>query len=276
MRLFDYLTEAEQLEKWREYVNGIRMLKAAVEILEKLESKGYSAFIVGGTVRDLVLGDTPHDIDIATNCPIEEIETMFPSHDIGKNKEFGIVVIKHRGFDFEVANYRKDGKYLDGRRPERVEIVLDLMTDVSRRDFTVNAMGIDKDGNIIDYFDGQRDIKNKILRTVGNPHERFGEDFLRMMRAARFSAKLDFFIHPETKAAAKDLAANILKLAPERIKDEIFKAASQTGDKFAKYLVELDDMGILELILPEITKLKEFKHSAENHPEGAYVRRILK
>jgi len=162
-----------------------------------------------------------------------------------------------------------------GRRPESIKITGSFEKDAERRDFTINAMGIDKDGNIIDYFDGTKDIKDKVLRTVGNPKERFGEDYLRMLRAARFSAKLGFDIDPDTKQAAKDLASNIKGLATERIKDEIFKAASGTGDKFARFISELDDMGILDIILPEIVKLKGMEHNPEHHPEGAYVRKIL-
>lgn len=163
-----------------------------------------------------------------------------------------------------------------GRRPESVTIVMSFKDDASRRDFRFNAMGLDKEGNIIDYFDGQGDIKNKLIRTVGNPRDRFQEDYLRMLRISRFASKLGFDIDPEAKQAVKDLSFNIKDLAPERIKDEIFKAATQTGDKFAKYLVELDDVGILDIILPEITKLKVMVHPIKYHTEGAYVRKILK
>jgi len=176
-------------------------------------------------------------------------------------------------YDPNNPDHKNPEKYIiiydsTGRRPESITITGSFEKDAERRDFTINAMGIDRDGNIIDYFDGTRDIKDKVLRTVGNPKERFGEDYLRMLRAARFSAKLGFDIEPETKQAAKELSSNVKKLAPERIKDEIFKAASDSGDRFAKFLVELDDMGILELILPEVTKLKEFEHNLEHHPEG--------
>lgn len=262
------LLEQEQIERWKNYVNDIPMLKAAVNILKKIESKGYTALIVGGSVRDLILGEKIKDVDIATNMPIEEIEKLYKSFDIGKNKDFGIVVVKEGGFTFEIAQYRQDGEYVDGRRPESVKVVLTFEKDAARRDITINAMAVDAEGNIIDYFDGQRDIKNKIIKTVGNPHDRFKEDYLRMLRVARFSSKLGFNIDKETKNAIKDLASNVNKLSIERVKEEIFKAASQDGDKFAKYLTELDDMGILELILPEVVKMKEFKHYEEYHPEG--------
>lgn len=158
-----------------------------------------------------------------------------------------------------------------GRKPEKVSFNVDLKTDLSRRDLRINAMAIDKDGNIIDYFDGQKDIKNKIIRTVGNAHDRFSEDFLRILRTSRFSSKLGFEIEPETKEAAKSLSGSVSKLSAERIRDEIFKAARQTGDKFAKYLIELDEIGVLDIILPEITKLKGMEHPQKYHPEGPDV-----
>jgi tRNA nucleotidyltransferase/poly(A) polymerase len=265
----NYLKEmAEQVSKWNDYVSEDPELDAAVEILKRINSKGYKAFIVGGAVRDIVMGKKPKDIDIATNMPIDEIEKIWKSTDIGKSKDFGIVLARHKGHSFEIAQFRQDGKYVDGRRPEDVTIAGSFQQDAERRDFTINAMGVDKDGNIIDYFDGTRDIKDKVLRTVGNPKDRFGEDYLRMMRAARFSSRLGFDIDPATKTAAKELSGNVKKLAAERIKDEIFKAAGETGDKFAKFIAELDDMGILDIILPEVTKLKGFEHDPEHHPEG--------
>jgi tRNA nucleotidyltransferase/poly(A) polymerase len=262
------LTEAEQLERWKEYVDTVPILRSAVAVLQKISKKGYKAYITGGTVRDIILGLKPHDIDIATNMPIEQISSLYKTYDIGKSKDFGIVVVREGGYSYEVAQFREDGRYLDGRRPETVKVIGSFQKDAERRDFTINAMAVDMNGNIIDYFDGRKDIQNKVIRTVGNPLDRFGEDYLRMMRAARFSAKLGFDIEPETKKAAKTLATNIRDLAPERIKDEIWKAAAQSGDKFAKFLTELDDMGILELILPELTNLKGLEHNLEFHPEG--------
>jgi tRNA nucleotidyltransferase/poly(A) polymerase len=270
-----YLFEAEQLKKWQAYVKSNSMLRAAIKVLEKITAKGYEAYITGGSVRDIILGIDPHDIDIASNMPIEELQKLYKTYDIGKSKDFGIVVVREEGHSFEVAQFREDGEYLDGRRPESVKVAVSFEADAKRRDFTINAMAVDKDGNIIDYFDGQKDIKNKVLRTVGNPRDRFGEDHLRMMRAARFASRFDLEIDPETSKAVKDLAPNILKLSVERVKDEIWKAAGQTGDKFAKYLIYLDEMGILELILPEITKLKGMEQKIEHHPEGDVWQHIL-
>ena len=269
-----YIKESEAIKDFSEYQHKNPYLKKAVEVLKILEEHG-KAYIVGGAVRDIVLGKDFDDVDIATNVPMDKIEELFPTHDIGANKDFGVVVIEYKGENIEVAQFRSDGTYTDGRRPDKIEIVPDFKDDASRRDFTINSLGLDSDGNIIDYFDGMKDIKNKVLRTVGNPSDRFGEDYLRMLRAIRFSTRLGFKLDPETKKAIKNGSANINDIAGERIQKEIVKMAKQEGTKFADAIVELDETGLLDEILPEIVKLKEFKHNLKFHPEGAYVRKIL-
>jgi tRNA nucleotidyltransferase/poly(A) polymerase len=268
MRLNNYINENIE---WNKIMNSNLMLKSAKKVLDKIESKGYRAYMVGGVVRDLILNEPIHDVDIATNMPMEEIAKIWKIYDIGKSKDFGICVVREGGIQYEIAQFRQDGKYLNGRKPEKIEIVSDFKDDASRRDITINAMAIDKDGNIIDYFNGQKDIKNKIIRTVGNAHERFSEDYLRIPRTIRFASRLGFDIDPKTKKAAKELAPMVGKLSPERIKEEIFKAASQTGDKFAKYLIGLDEIGVLDIILPEITKLRGMEHPQKYHPEAPDV-----
>ena len=192
MNFLRYLNEArEMLKQWNSYVKRSKELSAGVKILKQINKAGYKAYIVGGVVRDIILGVKPGDVDIATNMPIDKIAEMWKTHDIGKSKDFGIVVVKQDGHSFEVANFRSDGKYLDGRRPEKVNIVGSFEEDAARRDFTINSMGINAKGEIIDYFDGKKDLKNKVLRTVGDPKERFGEDYLRMMRAPRIATKTD-------------------------------------------------------------------------------------
>jgi len=277
MKLKQYLIEArEQLKQWNEYIKSNKELAAGVKILKSINKKGYKAYIVGGSVRDIVLGDLkPHDIDIATNAPVEVLEKMWKTFDIGKSKDFGIVVVKQDGFNFEVAQFRSDGKYSDGRRPDMVTISGSFEEDAKRRDFTINAMGLNAEGEIIDFFDGKKDIKNKVLRTVGDPRERFSEDYLRMMRAARFASKLDMDIDPKTKKAIKKLSPNILNLSPERIRDEILKAASQSGDVFARYIEMLADLKILRLILPEVLNMKYFKHNLQHHPEGGVFQHTM-
>jgi len=199
---------------------------------------------------------------------LDTIIDKFKTFDIGKNKDFGIAVVKHGGYDFEVANFRKDGTYSDGRRPDSVEIVGDFKDDASRRDFSINAMAVDKEGNIIDYFNGIKDIQNKIIRTVGDAHKRFGEDFLRMLRAPRFASRLGFKIDPETLEAIKTSSGNIKDVAMERVLQELTKMAKQSGDKFADAILILKDTGLLQHILPEVLEMDSFEHSVEHHPEG--------
>jgi tRNA nucleotidyltransferase/poly(A) polymerase len=269
MKFKRYLIEArEQLKDWQSYIRRNKELQAGVSILNKINRAKYKAYIVGGSVRDIILGNLkPHDVDIATNMPMEELGRMFKTYDIGKSKDFGIVTIKHGGHDFEIAQFRNDGTYFDGRRPESVTITGKFKEDVERRDFTINAMGINAKGEIIDYFDGKRDIQNRILKTVGDPYKRFGEDYLRMMRLARFSSKLGFDIEGETEKAAQKLSHNIAGLAPERIKDELMKSASQSGEKFAEYIIKLDKLKLLKHILPEVMNLKWFRENLQHHPE---------
>lgn len=269
MRFRRYLNEARELLKdWQDYVRRNKELQAGVSILNKINRAKYKAYIVGGSVRDIILGNLkPHDVDIATNMPMDELGRMFKTYDIGKSKDFGIVTVKHGGFDFEIAQFRNDGTYFDGRRPESVTITGKFKEDVERRDFTINAMGINAKGEIIDYFDGRRDIQNRVLKTVGDPYKRFGEDYLRMMRLARFSSKLGFDIEKDTEKAAQKLSQNIAGLAPERIKDELMKSAAQSGEKFAEYIIQLDKLKLLKFILPEVMNLKWFRENLHHHPE---------
>jgi len=269
MRLTQYIKEAkEMLKQWKKYISTNKELAAGVDVLNKINKAKYKAYIVGGSVRDIVLGDLkPHDIDIATNMPMDEISKLWRSFDVGKSRDFGIVVIKHKGFDFEIAQFRNDGKYSDGRRPESITITGSFEDDAGRRDFTINAMGINAKGEIIDYFDGKKDIKNRVLKTVGNPYERFGEDYLRMLRAPRFAAKLGFDIDKDTTKAIQKLSPNIQDLSAERLREELIKAASQSGDKFAKYIQILADLKLLRFILPEVMNLKWYRENLVHHPE---------
>jgi len=266
------LTEAKISGDWEQYQKELPLLKKGVDLLREIESIGgpdAKAYIVGGAIRDIITGEkAPDDIDIATNVPIEELEKHFETHDIGKNKDFGILVVNYQGDTFEIANFRQDGNYADGRRPESVEIIMDFEGDTARRDFTINAMGVDKDGNIYDYFDGQKDIQNKILRTVGNPHDRFGEDYLRMLRTVRFASRLGFEIDPDTLRAIQDTASNIQNISGERIMKELEKMADQEGPKFADALELLNQSGLLQIILPEIFELQGKEHDPQLHPEG--------
>jgi len=241
------------------------MINSAKEILRKLSQYG-EAYIVGGTVRDIILNKEIHDVDIATNVPINIIDSIFNTHDIGKNRDFGIVVVKYNNFNFEIANFRSDGEYTDGRRPNSIKIAKTFKEDAARRDFTINALAMDVNDNIIDFYNGKDDINNKILRTVGNPYERFNEDKLRLLRAVRFAARFDFSIEEETKKSIIHYSQWIRQVSSERIRDEIYKAASNSKI-FARYIEILSEVDLLRQILPEVEILKEFEHSPDTHPE---------
>jgi len=245
-----------------------KLLTAAKEVMSRISSAGYEAYIVGGAVRDMLLNNDPKDVDIATNMPISKLGKAWKIHDIGKSKDFGIVVVAHGGHHFEVAQFRCDGAYEDGRRPSSVAIVSSFREDAARRDFTINAMGMDSAGAIVDFFGGQDDLRAGIIRAVGKPHERFEEDFLRIMRAVRFASRFQFSLETETEAAIKSLSSCLTSLASERIKEELFKAASMGGSRFAQYVGMLDRTGILPVILPEVSVLKGYSHNPKHHPES--------
>jgi len=223
-------------------------------ILHTLEEAGFEAFIVGGSVRDLVLGDKkPVDWDITTNALPEQIQELFP--DSVYENTFGTVGVKYRRPDesveiIEVTTYRKESQYTDNRHPEQVEFVSELSQDLARRDFTVNALAMDKQGQIQDYFGGLDDLQAKIIRTVGEPKDRFEEDALRLMRAVRFAIQLDFIIEPKTLVAIQNLAPNLEHIAQERIRDELTKMM-QTPRAMNGYIL-LRDTNLLQFVIPEL------------------------
>lgn len=225
-----------------------------------------TAYIVGGAVRDYILGKECDDIDIATSVSIDKLEKVYETVDIGANKDFGILVIKYEGFVFEVANFREDGEYSDGRRPDEVKIVNDFYTDSKRRDFTINAMAMDSERNIIDYHGGQEDLKNKIIRTVGKPEDRFSEDYLRILRAIRFSSVLDFEFDVDVEMSIMSQAENLTKISTERIWKEFWKMAQSDG--FSSGVFKMWNLGVLEYILPEIDCMNKYPHYKRHHPEG--------
>jgi tRNA nucleotidyltransferase (CCA-adding enzyme) len=230
----------QMIKQWSKYISGNKELAIAIQILKEIKKANYYSLIVGGTVRDIVLGTSIYDIDLTTNMPTIKLEKIFKTHDIGKSKDFGILVIEKEGYNFEISTFRQDGKYLDGRRPETVSPVSSFKEDVLRRDFTINALGLTDNGEIIDHVDGINDIKNKVIRTVGNPYERFEEDYVRMIRAARFGSIEGFKIIDETQRAIKKMASLINNTTPERIRLELIKAADKLGKMFAKFIVTVD------------------------------------
>ncbi len=222
-------------------------------ILNTLEQAGYEAFIVGGSVRDLVRGSNPVDWDITTNALPNQIQELFP--DSVYENSFGTVGVKYRRPDdtteiIEVTTYRKESQYTDKRHPEQIEFVSELSLDLARRDFTVNTLAMNAKLEIQDFFEGLSDLEKGIIRTVGEPKDRFGEDALRLMRAVRFAVQLDFTIEPKTLQAIQDLAPNLEHIAQERIRDELTKMML-TPRAMNGYIL-LRDTHLLPFIMPEL------------------------
>jgi poly(A) polymerase len=243
----------------------------AVEIVRRLQAAGFAAFWVGGCVRDFLLGREPQDFDIATNAKPEEIEKLF-KRTIAVGRKFGVMVVVENKLQFQVATFRAEADYQDGRRPEKI-VFANAEADASRRDFTVNGLFYDPlTKKIHDWVGGEKDLRAKIIRTIGKPEERFGEDHLRLLRAVRFAAQLGFEIEPETFAAVKSLAPKIKLISAERIRDELLKLFSPPHA--ARGLLLLRDSGLLEHILPELAATISCEQSPDYHPEGSVFEHI--
>ncbi len=194
----------------------------AVEIVQRLQAAGFSAFWVGGCVRDFLLGREPGDYDIATSAQPEQIEKLF-KRTVAVGKKFGVMVVLEGGHQFQIATFRAEADYQDGRHPEHVTFA-NAEADAQRRDFTVNGLFYDPvTKKIHDWVGGEKDLRAKIIRTIGSPGERFAEDHLRLLRAVRFAAQLGFEIEPQTFAAVRTLAPKIELISAERIRDELIK-----------------------------------------------------
>jgi poly(A) polymerase len=252
---------------------------AARNIAETLRAAGHQAYFAGGCVRDLLLGLTPKDYDVATSATPDVVLSLFPdkkTFTVGAH--FGVVLVcepNGDGTSTEVATFRHDGAYSDGRRPDAVRFSTDPREDVLRRDFTINGMLLDpaiyeRTGDAaqatLDFVGGRDDLASHTLRAIGDPLQRFTEDKLRMLRAVRFAARLGFAIEPATAAAIRQLAAQIHVVSPERIRDEITLILTEGGARPGFEL--LDQLGLLPRILPEITKLHGVQQPPEYHPEG--------
>jgi len=244
---------------------------AAKKITARLHAAGFAAFWVGGCVRDFLLGREPQDFDIATNATPEQVETLF-SKTFPVGKKFGVVIVVEDKQQFQVATFRAEADYRDGRRPEQV-VFASAEADASRRDFTVNGLFYDPlAGTIHDWVGGENDLRAKIIRTIGVPEERFGEDRLRMLRAVRFATQLGFEIEPRTFAAVQSLAPNIELISAERIRDELLKLFSPPHA--ARGLVLLRDSGLLKHVLPELAATVDCEQSPDFHPEGSVFNHI--
>ena len=222
-------------------------------IIDNIRSHGYEAFIVGGCVRDAVLGRIPGYWDITTSAKPEQVKEIF-----GKTVDTGlkhgtVTIIKH-GSGYEVTTYRIDGEYLDGRHPETVEFTPDLREDLKRRDFTINAMAYSHETGIVDEFEGMEDLKRRVIRCVGCAKDRFTEDALRILRAVRFAAQLDFVIENETYKAIAEIAPNLVHVSKERIQVELTKLL--LSDHPEKIWM-VDATGIAEYVTPGFTEVFE-------------------
>ncbi len=229
-------------------------------IIDNIRSHGYEAFIVGGCVRDAVLGRIPGDWDITTSAKPEQVKEIF-----GKTVDTGlkhgtVTIIKH-GSGYEVTTYRIDGEYLDGRHPETVEFTPDLREDLKRRDFTINAMAYSHETGIVDEFEGMEDLKRRVIRCVGCAKDRFTEDALRILRAVRFAAQLDFVIEDETYKAIAEIAPNLVHVSKERIQVELTKLL--LSDHPEKIWM-VDATGIAEYVTPGFTEVFERELGSRN------------
>ncbi|MGX7051433.1 CCA tRNA nucleotidyltransferase [Leuconostoc palmae] len=237
----------------------------AKPILEKIDHAGFEAFFVGGSVRDMLLGNPIHDVDIATSAFPEEVKTIF-DRTVDTGIQHGTVMVLDHGQGYEITTFRTESTYTDFRRPDRVTFVRTLKEDLKRRDFTINAMAMTKDAKIIDLFDGLLDMKVHSLRAVGNAETRFNEDALRIMRALRFSSQLGFSIEEETKFALQKLASNLEKIAVERIRVEFEKLLMGAYAPKSLELAEKLDIlkylpgNLMSMNLPEFRKALELTH----------------
>ena len=261
----------------------------ATSIVKTLRQHGFEAYLVGGCVRDLLLGREPKDYDVATNATPQEVMTIFPdTYAVGA--QFGVVLVPapdsggasecevegtSKSGCVEVATFRSDIGYTDGRHPDEVRFSKDPRQDVARRDFTINGMLLDPiSGELLDYVGGRKDLEAGIIRTIGNPQHRFAEDKLRMLRAVRFAARFQYAIEPATFAAMKRLADQIAVVSRERVRDELTRML--TEGHASKAFLMLDESGLLQYVLPEISAMRGVEQPPEFHPEGdVFVHTLL-
>src|SRR2546422_5907862 len=254
--------------------------QAAVEIVRRLRAEGFQAYLVGGCVRDLVMGREPKDYDISTDATPEAIVRLYPES-LTVGAQFGVVLVPREAGDVEVATFRSDGRYTDGRHPDEVRYSKTAEEDVRRRDFTINGLLYDPlaapaaaptdrltaaTNGVLDYVGGLADIQGRRIRTIGDPGERFSEDHLRMLRAVRFTVRFGFSLDPAALKAIRELAPEIHDVSAERVRDEIVKILTEGNPRRGFEL--LDEAGLLKEVLPEIKALQGVQQPPEFHPEG--------
>lgn len=246
----------------------IKIDNGATKIISRLKERKHQAFLVGGCVRDSLLGLTPDEWDIATSAKPAEVGALFEKV-VPTGIDFGTVTVLLPEGQYEVTTFRSDSRYTDGRHPESVAFSTDLKDDLARRDFTINALAYDPaEGKLIDLFDGQGDLNKQLIRTVGNPLDRFSEDGLRPIRACRFAAKLNFRIDPDTLAAITQSLETIKKVSPERFHDELVKLLKAASPSIGLELMR--QTGILSIILPEIEACYGIEQPIEYHNYDVY------
>jgi len=238
----------------------------ANSICDALRRHGHEALLVGGCVRDLLLKREPADYDVTTDATPERVLQLFPDS-IGVGAQFGVVLVLRDAGKVEVATFRSDVGYSDGRHPDRVLYSKTPQEDVARRDFTINGLLMRHDtGEVLDYVGGQDDLHARLVRAIGDPERRFTEDKLRMLRAVRFAARFGYAIEPATFAAIQEHAREIHVVSPERIREELTKLLTEGAARRGFEL--LNDSGLLEALLPEISAMKDVPQPPEYHPEG--------
>ncbi|SNT09363.1 poly(A) polymerase [Granulicella rosea] len=245
---------------------------AALHIVRTLRDDGCQAYLAGGCVRDLLLGNdlknsgSPKDYDVATSATPDRIVQLFPrTQQVGAH--FGVILVLHDDITTEVATFRHDGAYSDGRRPDAVRFSTDPREDVLRRDFTINGMLLDPfSGEVLDYVGGRADLAAKTIRAIGDPALRFAEDKLRMLRAIRFAARLEFSLEEKTASAMRSYAPEIAQVSNERVRDELTRMLTQGHAARAMRL--LRETGLLHEVLPEVEKMLGVEQPPEYHPEG--------
>ncbi|GAC1624067.1 MAG: CCA tRNA nucleotidyltransferase [Candidatus Acidiferrum sp.] len=238
----------------------------ANSVCDTLIRNGHQAFLVGGCVRDLLLSRVPADFDVTTDAPPDRVLQLFPDG-VGVGAQFGVILIPRGEHKVEVATFRSDIGYSDGRHPDRVVFSSTPQEDVQRRDFTINGLLLRHDTNeVIDYVGGHADLNAGMLRTIGEPARRFTEDKLRMLRAVRFAARFGFVIDPATFEAVRAHAAQIDAVSAERIRDELTKLLTEGAARRGFEL--LDESGLLRHVLPQISAMKGVEQPPQFHPEG--------
>ena len=235
-------------------------------ICDRLRRQGHQAYLVGGCVRDLVMGRKPADYDVTTDASPQRVMQLFPNA-IAVGAHFGVVLLPGNGFKVEVATFRSDLGYTDGRHPDHVQFAKTPQEDVQRRDFTINGLLMRHDtGEVLDFVDGQKDIREGVIRAIGEPERRFAEDKLRMLRAVRFAARFGFSIEPATFRAIRRHANQIPQISAERIREELTKLLTEGAARAAFEL--LDQSWLLPIILPEVAAMKGVPQPPQFHPEG--------